>query len=488
MITIGIIFAIFLIAMVAIGIKFYNKTDDLSDYLLGGREIHPFVAAMSAQATDMSGWLLMGLPGLAWAVFTGTAEAIWTIIGLWIGTYLNWLFVAKRLRLYTAKVEALTVPDYFEYRFRDEKHILRSVSSLFIVIIFLIYMASQFCAGGKLFSSIFGMPYMAGVILGAAIILAYTALGGFAAVCWTDTIMGLIMFFALIIVPFVGVGAVGGWDQVMNGINSTTDEIFSFLPRTAEKKVDILLLSSALGWAFGYFGHPGIHARFMSISNPEEIKISRRCAMVWVSITMAAAVFIGMVGRALYPNIADPENVFITMINNLCHPVLAGILLTAVLGAIMSTASSQLLVSASSISKDIYGTIFRKNASSQELVWVSRVTVAVISVIAVVMASNPGGNIFNLVSCAWSGFGAAFGPVILLSLFWKKTSRQGAIAGMIVGGVADVVWYLSSGGIFDVYEIIPSFALGLIVTVIVSLCTSVPAEIAEEFDEVRKMA
>jgi len=483
MIIIGAIFLIYLVTMVVIGIKFYDKSSDLPQYILGGRKIHPFVAAMSAQATDMSGWLLMGLPGLAFATYIGTAEAIWTIIGLWIGTYLNWLCLAKRLRSYTEKVGALTFPDYFEKRFKDTKHVIKTISAIIIVIIFLVYMASQFCAAGKLFSTLFGMNYMVGVIVGAVIILVYTAIGGFTAVCWTDTVQGVIMFIALIVVPIVGVAQLGNWDAVMAGIAQTTTEEFSFLPM-ADGKVNILLLSSALGWAFGYFGHPGIHARFMAINSPEEIKYSRRAAMIWISVTMAAAVIVGMVGRALFPTIADPENIFIHMITELCNPVIGGVLLISVLAAIMSTASSQLLVSASSISVDIYATLFKKTDDDKKLVWVSRLTVVIISIVAIFIASNPNGSIFGLVSCAWSGFGAAFGPVIILSLFWKKVTRQGALWGMVVGGVVDVFWYLSSGGIFDIYEIIPGFFIGLAVTVIVSLMTKVDAEIEKEFDEV----
>ena len=485
MLIIGIIFAIYLFIMVAIGLKFYNKSDNLEQYILGGRKLNPWVAAMSAQATDMSGWLLMGLPGLAYIVYSGTLEAIWTIVGLWLGTYFNWLFVAKRLRKYTEiSGNALTIPDFFENRFRDKKHIIKSISAVFIVIIFLIYMSSQFVAGGKLFSSLFEIPYMLGVVLCAGIILLYTALGGFTAVCWTDTIQGAIMFFALIIVPIVGVGAIGGWDMVSERLAGMTTESLNFFPMK-DGKVNILLLSSCLGWALGYFGHPGVHARFMAINSVDEIQKSRIIAMIWVTITMVAAVFIGMIGRALMPDLADPENVFIYMITKLCNPVIAGILLTAVLAAIMSTASSQLLVSASSISKDLYATLLKKDTEGPRIVWISRITVVVITGIAIAIASNPTSSIFGLVSCAWSGFGAGFGPIILLSLFWRRMSRQGAIFGMMSGGIVDVFWYLNSGGIFDVYEIIPGFLAGLMVSIVVSLFTKVEQEILDEFDKVR---
>nr|MCR5482333.1 sodium/proline symporter [Clostridia bacterium] len=344
MVIIAIVFAVYLLVMVGIGIKYYSKSANMTQYVLGGRQIHPWVAAMSAQATDMSGWLLMGLPGLAYALYVGTSEAIWTCVGLWIGTYINWLVVAKRLRIYTeAANNSLTLPDFFENRFADRRHALKVISSIVIVIIFLLYMSAQFAAGGKLFSTIFGIPYMWGVIIGAVIILIYTALGGFTAVCWTDTVQGTIMFFALIIVPMIGVAALGGFDEFSLKLSQLSDDVLTFFPM-ADGKINGILLSSALGWGLGYFGHPGVLARFMSINSPEEVKISRRVAMVWVSVTMAAAVIIGLIGKALMPDLADPENVFIQMLTTLCHPVIAGILLTSVLAAIMSTASSQLLV------------------------------------------------------------------------------------------------------------------------------------------------
>ncbi|WP_367177921.1 sodium/proline symporter PutP [Ihubacter massiliensis] len=482
---IAAIFILYLGVMVAIGIKHYSKTDSLSEYILGGRKLGSWVTAMSAQASDMSGWLLIGLPGTAYVIYTGTSEAIWTAIGLFIGTYLNWLFVAKRLRKYTQVAgNAITIPDFFENRFRDHKHILRIVSGVCIVIFFLVYTSSQFAAGGKLFNTIFGMDYTIGLIVCAVIILAYTALGGFTAVCWTDTIQGTIMFFALIIVPIIAVISMGGIDDVSLRLAQLTPESLGFFPQI-DGRINGLLLASALGWGLGYFGQPHILVRFMAIESPDMIHKSRVIAMIWVGITLAAAIIIGIVGKAFMPGLEDGETIYMSMINTMFNPVIAGILLIAILAAIMSTASSQLLVSASSVSRDLYATIFKKDTEGPSIVWASRLTVVIISVIAIVIAIDPDSSVFGLVSCAWGGFGSAFGPLILFALFWRRMTLPGAIAGMITGGVVDLLWYNLEGGIFDIYEIIPGFIASAAVIVIVSLCSKLPPEIAEEFDSVK---
>ncbi|MDO4545911.1 MAG: sodium/proline symporter PutP [Bacillota bacterium] len=484
-IIIASIFIIYLAVMVGIGFKFYSKTEDLSGYILGGRKLNSWVTAMSAQASDMSGWLLIGLPGTAYLLYAGTSEAIWTAIGLFIGTYLNWLFVAKRLRKYTqVSGNAITIPDFFENRFRDKKHILRIVSAVFIVIFFLVYTSSQFAAGGKLFVTIFGMDYTLGLIIGAIIILAYTALGGFTAVCWTDTIQGTIMFVALIVVPVIGIVTLGGFDGMTTRLAELTPESLGFFPEK-NGAIDTLLLASALGWGLGYFGQPHILVRFMAIESPDMIRKSRIIAMIWVTITLTCAILVGIVGKALTPDLADGETVYMVMINDMFHPVISGVLLIAILAAIMSTASSQLLVSASSVSRDLYATIFKKNTEGPGIVWASRLTVVIISLIAIVIAIDPDSSVFGLVSCAWGGFGSAFGPLILFSLFWRRMTLPGAIAGMITGGVVDLFWYNMSGGIFDIYEIIPGCISSALVIVIVSLCTKVSSEIKEEFDSVK---
>jgi len=482
---IAVIFVIYLSLMVYIGFRFYNKTDSMSDYILGGRKLNSWVTAMSAQASDMSGWLLIGLPGTAYLIYGGTSEAIWTAIGLMIGTYLNWLFVAKRLRKYTeVSGNALTLPDFFENRFRDKKHILKMVSSVFIVIFFLVYSSAQFAAGGKLFHTIFGVNYVTGMIICAGIILAYTALGGFTAVCWTDTIQGSIMFFALLIVPVVAIFEIGGWGEVMSRLSTLTPETLGFFPE-ANGSINTMLLASALGWGLGYFGQPHILVRFMAINSPDMIKKSRMIAMVWVIITLTAAVMVGIVGKAYMPELMDGETIYMAMINSMFPAVVAGLLLTAILAAIMSTASSQLLVSASSVSKDLYATLFKKNQNGKDLVWISRMTVAVVTIIAILIALDPASSVFGLVSCAWGGFGAAFGPLIIFSLFWRRMTLPGAIAGMITGGVVDIFWFLNSGGIFDIYEIIPGFIASVIAIIGVSLITKVSPEITNEFDTVK---
>ena len=488
MITIAIVFIIYLALMVAIGFKFYSKTSDLRDYFLGGRNLGSWLTALSAQASDMSGWLLIGLPGTAYVIYAGTSEAIWTAIGLIIGTYLNWLFVAKRLRKYTeVSGNSITIPDFLENRFKDSKHILRVVSAVFIVIFFLIYTSSQFSAGAKLFSTVFGLNYTTGLVLGAAIIVSYTVLGGFSAVCWTDAIQGGIMFFALLAVPFMAMAQIGGIGEVSIRLAELTPESLGFFPMK-DGAIDSMLLASGLGWGLGYFGQPHILTRFMAIQSPDMIRKSRTIAMIWVIITLIAAVAIGVIGKAYMPDLADGETIYMAMINAMFPDVIAGILLTAILAAIMSTASSQLLVTASSASRDLYALLFKKSTKGTEIVWVSRATVLIISLIAIVIALDANSSVFGLVSCAWGGFGAAFGPLILFALFWKRITMQGAVAGMVAGGVVDLFWYYmkSNGGIFSIYEIIPGFIASTVIIIIVSLCTKLPQEIADEFEESQK--
>lgn len=488
MITIAIVFIIYLALMVAIGFKFYSKSSNLNEYILGGRNLGSWLTALSAQASDMSGWLLIGLPGTAYVIYAGTSEAIWTAIGLVLGTYLNWLFVAKRLRKYTEiSGNSITIPDFLENRFKDKKHILRVVSAAFIVIFFLVYTSSQFSAGAKLFSTVFGFNYTTGLILGAAIIVSYTALGGFSAVCWTDAIQGGIMFFALMVIPFMAIMEMGGVGGVATRLAALTPESLGFFPMK-NGAIDSMLLASGLGWGLGYFGQPHILTRFMAIQSPDMIKKSRAIAMIWVIITLVAAVSIGVIGKAYMPDLADGETIYMSMIDFMFPDVVAGILLTAILAAIMSTASSQLLVTASSASRDLYALLFKKSTSGPEIVWVSRITVVIISLIAIVIALDANSSVFGLVACAWGGFGAAFGPLILFSLFWKRTTAQGAIAGMITGGAVDLLWFFmkARGGIFSVYEIIPGFIASALVIIIVSLCTKLPQELADEFEEANK--
>lgn len=490
-----IVFLIYLAVMVGIGFHFFLKNKNISDYVLGGRTLNPWVAAMSAQASDMSGWLLLGLPGTAYVLYAGTTEAIWTAVGLAVGTYLNWLIVAKRLRKYTKVAgDAITLPAFFQNRFRDTSGIIKGISSVFVLIFFLFYTASMFSAGAKLFKTVFDLPYHYALIIGVIIIVSYTFLGGFLAVCWTDTIQGILMFVALVVTPIVAYNHLGGSDGISVLMSAASSE-FSWLPKTGGT-INVLLLVSSIAWGFGYFGQPHILPRFMAIRSSKEIRPARIIATTWVVITLAAAILIGLLGSFLLPGLADSETVFMQMVDKLFPPVITGVLLTAILAAIMSTADSQLLVTSSAVSSDIYGGLINKKASQKTLLWVSRITVIVVSIIAALLVSDPNpvegtimyqinSSVFKLVAFAWAGFGAAFGPIVLFSLFWKRTSKLAALLGILSGGITAFIWWLNSGGIWDVYEILPGFIISSIVIVITSLLTTVPTEIQEEFEKVR---
>lgn len=477
------IFILYLLMMLGIGAAFYKKTGDLSDYILGGRGLNKWVTSLSAQASDMSGWLLMGLPGLAFA--TGLSEAFWLALGLAIGTYLNWKLVAKRLRVYTQKSgNSLTLSDYFENRFKENHHILRLISAVFILIFFLVYTVSGFVAGGKLFNSIFGLQYQYAVIIGAVIVISYTFLGGFKAVCWTDFIQGTLMFIAVVVVPIAAIIKIGG--------PSKLDTAFlSFMKDANGKSIGFLTLTSSMAWGLGYFGMPHILVRFMAIKNADEIKDARKIAISWVLISLAAATIIGIIGHTYFQMFPTEglgsEKVFIFLVTNMMPSVIAGIFLAAILAAIMSTADSQLLVAASAISEDFYKAVIRKNASEKELVWISRGTVIAIAVIASFFAMNPESSVLALVSFGWAGLGATFGPVIIVSLYWKRMTANGALAGMLAGGLTTIIWKQLSGGIFDLYEIVPGFVLSFILIFVVSLFSKEPSsEVISEFDSVMK--
>jgi len=492
-----IILAIYLGAMIAIGALLFKRNRNVSDYILGGRNLNKWVAAMSAQASDMSGWLLLGLPGLAYVLYAGTTEAIWTAIGLAIGTYLNWLIVAKRLRNFTSLTDSITLPDFFARRYDDKKGIIKAISAVFILIFFLFYTASMLSAGAKLFHSVFGLDYVPALVIGTLIIVSYTFLGGFLAVCWTDTIQGILMFLALIVAPVVAFIKLGGTDGIAN-ITATIQTEFLLFPKNASGGINILLLISALGWGLGYFGQPHILPRFMAIKDPKQIKPARIIAMVWVIITLTMAIVVGVLGAYLYPNLGDGETVFIKMVEDLFPAVITGILLTAILAAIMSTADSQLLVTSSAVSSDLYKGFIKKNASERSVLWISRITVIAVSVIAalLVCVENPtegtimfkiNESVFKLVSFAWAGFGASFGPCVLFSLFWRRTTKWGALWGIVSGGVTALVWWLLDGGIFDIYEIVPGFIISTVVIVVVSLLTKNPENVTKKFDEARAM-
>ncbi|WP_294376743.1 sodium/proline symporter PutP [uncultured Clostridium sp.] len=474
---IGITFALYLFVMLLIGWYFYKKTKNLSDYTLGGRKLGYWGTSISAQASDMSGWLLLGLPGAAF--LSGLSGSVWMAGGLAIGTYLNWRIIAKKLRVDTQKYSnSITIPSYLENRFGDKSRILKVASSIFIILFFLPYTASGFVSGGKLFTTVFGTPYIVSVIICAIVVVSYTYLGGFMAVCYTDIIQGLMMFFTLIMLPVIVIIEGGGIENVAATIDSSLLNPFNIehLTGSVSGTVGMAFIGivSSLAWGLGYFGQPHILTKFMAIENPEEITISRKIATVWVLLTLAASTGIGLVGHFYFPELtgSDAETIFILLVHKCVPLLLTGILLSAILAAIMSTADSQLLVTSSTVSEDFYRSILKPNASDKELVRISRITVLVVSAIAFFIALNPDSSVLKLVSYAWAGFGCAFGPVIVLSLFWEKMTRNGAIAGMIAGGLTSALWPLLklhfTASIFQLYEMIPGFAVSLVAIYIVS--------------------
>lgn len=479
-------FAGYLALMLGIGAYYYKRTSNINDYVLGDRSLNSWVTALSAQASDMSGWLLMGLPGYA---FVSGMESIWIALGLAVGTYINWKVVATRLRKYTEIAgDSITISSFLENRFRDKSKILRMISAILILLFFTIYTSSGLVAGGKLFSTVFGINYVTALTIGTLVIISYTFLGGFLAVCWTDFFQGLLMFFALIIVPITAIKNIGGMSEVINGFNTIQPNFLSLMTSADGSTIGMISLISLLAWGLGYFGQPHILSRFMAIKSHHEIKKARAIAMVWVAISLAAAVIIGMVGRVLLDgslSLADSEKVFMVMVNGMFTPIFAGVLLAAILAAVMSTADSQLLVTSSALAEDLYSVLFNKNAKSEELLIVSRIAVIVVAAIAYVLALNPESSVLELVSYAWAGFGASFGPVIILSLFWRDMNRNGALAGMVLGGITVVVWKQLSGGIFDVYEIVPGMIVAFVGIYLVSKISGKPSDdIVEEFDRV----
>ena len=479
-------FVVYIAAMVLIGLIAYLRTKNLSDYILGGRSLGSFVTALSAGASDMSGWLLMGLPG---AIFVAGISESWIAIGLVIGAYLNWLFVAGRLRVQTEhNGNALTLPDYFTNRFEDNSRILRIFSAVVILVFFTIYCASGVVAGARLFESTFGMSYETALWAGAAATIAYTFIGGFLAVSWTDTVQATLMIFALILTPvFVLIGT-GGFDPAMTAIEAVDPSHFDML-----KGATFIGVISLMAWGLGYFGQPHILARFMAADSVKSIPAARRISMTWMILTLAGAVAVGFFGIAYFsahPELAgpvgeNPERVFIELSKLLFNPWIAGILLSAILAAVMSTLSCQLLVCSSALTEDFYKAFLRKGASQSELVWVGRGMVLLVALVAIALAANPENRVLGLVSYAWAGFGAAFGPVVILSLLWKGMTRNGALAGMLVGATTVIVWKNWIG--MGLYEIIPGFILATLAIVIFSRIGQAPSQsMLSRFDEAEK--
>ncbi len=497
-----VVMVLYLAVIVGVGVYFSRRNKDANDFYLGGRKLGPYVTAMSAEASDMSSYLLMGLPGLAY--ISGLADAGWTCIGLALGTYFNWLLVSKKLRRYTAKTGSITIPQFFSDRFGDSKHILCGVAALVIVIFFVPYTASGFAACGKLFGTLFDAPYMPAMIICAIVIVVYTTMGGFLAASTTDFIQSICMTVALIIILIFGVSVAGGIGNVIQNASELPGYLSMTLTHDMETNTASsygpLTIISTLAWGLGYFGMPHILLRFMGTENEEKLDVSRRVATGWVVISMAVAVFIGILGYSISKiglidtlNTAESETVIVKLAmllseNGVVVAAFAGIVLAGILACTMSTADSQLLAASSSVSQDLAQRLFGIKISSRTEMLLARGTVVVIAIIAVFMARDPESSVFGIVSFAWAGFGAAFGPLVLFSLFWKRTTKEGALAGMIVGGVMVFVWkYMIAplGGIFNIYELLPAFILSSITILVVSLLTKAPSkEIIDTFEAV----
>ncbi len=499
----------YLILMVVVGILASKKNKDTSDFYLGGRKLGPIVTAMSAEASDMSSYLLMGLPGLA--LLTGFADVGWTVIGLAIGTYLNWLFVAKRLRIYSNHNHSITIPDFFSNRYNDRHHFLMGISALIILIFFVPYTASGFSACGKLFQTLFGMDYHAAMILSAVIIIAYTSIGGFLAASTTDLLQSIIMTIALIMVVIFGIVTAGGIDAVMENAKAlpgylSFNHTYDITNNTA-KDYNWLTISSTLAWGLGYFGMPHILLRFMAIKDSRKIKTSRRIASIWVVISMGIAILIGFIGKTLISNgtiavlgdnpdnySAESETVIMkiaTLISEygIVAALFAGLIFAGILACTMSTSDSQLLAASSSLSENILQGVFGIKLSQKTSMFAARAVLLVIAAISILIAWNPDSSVFQIVSFAWAGFGATFGPVMLCALFWKRSNKWGALTGMVVGGITVFIWKFlirPLGGAWDLYELLPAFLVALLCIIVVSLLTKAPEkELVEEFEAVQ---
>jgi sodium/proline symporter len=476
-------FVAYFILLLGIGLYFCRKSVTIEDYLLGGRGMGAWVTALSAQASDMSGWLLMGLPG---AIYLAGMPNAWIAIGLFIGTVLNWKLVSARLRVYTQKTNTITLPCFFEQRFADPTGLLRAVSAIIILIFFTIYASSGLVATGKLFESSFNTSYRAAVLVGGGIIIAYTFLGGFLAVCWTDLFQGMLMLLAVVIVPVLAYFKAGGLLPIKEAM-AAKDISSSLVPYDA--KFPVLVIISTTAWGLGYFGQPHILARFMSAKSVGKLRESMTIAVVWVLLSLTGAVIIGLVGIGMFEGLTggDQEKVFIYMIGEVMHPWVAGVMLAAILSAIMSTIDSQLLVSSSALTEDFYQKAIRKEAPEKEVILVGRVCVIIISIIALVLALSPSDTILGIVAYAWGGFGAAFGPLVLFALFSRRTSWQAALAGLATGTVVLVIWKRIGLGQY-MYEIVPGFVCNcLIISLVSSIIPQKDDRVLKQFEEVVKI-
>lgn len=487
-IVISLTFFVYLLLLLAIGWAAYTRTRDLGDFILGGRRLGSWTAALSAGASDMSGWLLLGLPGFA---YLSGMESVWLAAGLLVGTWLNWRIMAAPLRSYSEMAgNSLTIPTFLRHRFRDDSGLIQAVSASFILLFFVFYTSSGLVAGGKLFQSVFGLDYAWAVAVGTFAIILYTAVGGFLAVSWTDLVQALLMVVALIAVPVMAINELGGISSTFNLVEQINPELLDAMTSNEGAALSLISILSLLGWGLGYFGQPHILARFKGIKSVAAIPKARRIAVSWTFLTLAGASLVGIAGIGYLDSPlagADSEKVFIQLVGLLFHPVIAGVCLAAILAAVMSTADSQLLVASSALTADLYKGIFRKTATTRELMWAGRATVILIAFIAFLLALNPESKVLDLVAYAWAGFGAAFGPTLLLSLYWKRMNRTGALAGILAGGITVVIWKQLTGGIFDLYEIIPGFMLSTIAIVLFSLMSREPeAEIVATYVRVKE--
>ncbi len=510
---IQILFAMCFYMAIVVGIGLYyarRASESSNNYLIGGRSLGPWVTAMGAEASDMSGWLLMGLPGVAY--WFGLSDAIWTAIGLLIGTYLNWLLVAKRLRGYSSLAgDSITIPDFFSNRFKEKKKVIMTLAALFILIFFTVYASSCFVTVGKLFSRLFDVQYQYMMIAGALFVILYTFIGGFLAESASDFMQGIVMFFSLVAVLVVGISTAGGISAVVNNVREFPGfmDFFGIASPTMIEGVQategakpvfgaagnygFLTIISTLSWGLGYFGMPQVLLKFMAIRKADELKLSRRIATIWCAISLTAAVAIGIIGRSLFPTAlktqAEAESIFVLMSTDFFLPLVAGVVMAGILAATISSSDSYLLIAASAFSKNIYHGIFKKDASDKTLLKATRLTLLVVSALAMVIALDENSIIFTLVSFAWAGFGATFGPLMLFSLFWKRVTRSAAIAGMLSGGGMVIIWKLlikPMGGVFGIYELFPAFVISCIFIVLVSLLSKEPSEeIQKEFELVK---
>lgn len=483
--------SIYLISMVAIGVYFAKKNNDVGDFYLGGRTLGPIVTAMSAEASDMSSWLLMGLPGLAY--LTGLSGPLWTGLGLAFGTYINWLLVAKRIRVYSHNIGAITIPEFFGKRYHDKNKILDLMAAVIIIIFFIPYTASGFAACGKLFHSLFGVSYIGAMLVSAAVIVGYTTLGGFLAASTTDLIQSIVMTIAMVTILGYGFYMAGGIENVFDNAKTMTGYLsltHSYNPSgNSSTEYGLLDILSTLAWGLGYFGMPHILLRFMAIGDKNKLKTSRRVATVWVFISLGVAILIGIVGNAVTKaghliqlHGADSETIIVKIshmlsTHGIIPALIAGVIMAGILAATMSTSDSQLLAASSSVSQNVFKDFLKLNISDKTQMLLARVTVLAIALLGILIASNPDSSVFEIVSFAWAGFGATFGPVMLAALFWKRSNKYGAVAGMLIGAVAIFLWkYLIKpmGGIWGIYELLPAFIIALIAIVIVSLCTKEP--------------